>query len=377
MKILYTNFQQTDGGGHVTYIMSLIKELHNKVNVSVATPGSSRLFKYSSATPNVMVHDQRFTSRIQNMIPEIKALRSLIHNNKYDIIHINGSADHRHIMFACMGIKNRPKLVFTKHNDHSVSSLGNRLRALWGTDYSIAVSDYVKSLMLDSPYRRKPLTTIRHGIDTSYFSPVEQQEKNNLRRLLFGEYHNDLIIFGSSGGTDYDKGWLDLVAALSMLPSETKRKFRVLVAGSMPNKEKMAHVNNLNMQDYVVFPGLVDDVRPLLAACDIGFVLSYREALSYACREVMALGLPTLISNVGGLPENVSDGKDGWIVPARSPYAIVPLLKKIANEPELILSMGNSAREKAVTDFAIRPFVDNTFAVYESVMASGKGIITP
>src|SRR5690606_13017771 len=98
-------------------------------------------------------------------------------------------------------------------------------------------------------------------------------------------------------------------------PSDLRERILILVAGDLPNEDKRARVRAAGMQDQVVFPGLLDDVRDALACCHAGFVLSYREALSYACREVMSLGLPALVSNAGGLPENVRDGHDGWIVP--------------------------------------------------------------
>ncbi|WP_235556581.1 sulfatase-like hydrolase/transferase, partial [Bordetella bronchiseptica] len=91
----------------------------------------------------------------------------------YDIIHCNGSADHKQVMLATLGLRRRPRIVFTKHNDHPLGSLGNRLRATLATDHSIAVSAYVHGLLADSPYSRHPITTVRHGIDTDYYAPPD------------------------------------------------------------------------------------------------------------------------------------------------------------------------------------------------------------
>lgn len=368
MKILYTNFHATDGGGHVTYILGLAKALAPHHDITVATPKSSRLYRYANAIPDITVIDQSYISRIHRMIPEVGDLRRLIAKERYDLIHINGSADHRHIMLACLGLPHRPRLLWTKHNDHPVSSFGNRIRAHWGTDEVIAVSDYVKTMLLNSPYVQRPVTTIRHGIDTDYFAPVSASEKNAARSALFGSVSDDVIVIGSSGGTNYDKGWLDLLVAVSLLPSAQRQRFRVVVAGSQPNTEKLNRVNELGVADLVVFPGLLDDVRPVLAACDIGFVLSYREALSYACREAMAMGLPALVSNVGGLLENVSHGYDGWVVPARAPEAIRDVLEQVLTSAYCIKDMGQAARKTSERDFALDPFLRQTLAVYRHVL---------
>jgi glycosyltransferase involved in cell wall biosynthesis len=122
------------------------------------------------------------------------------------------------------------------------------------------------------------------------------------------------------------------------------------------------------MTSQVSFPGLIDDVRPVLAACDAGFVLSYQEALSFACRELMALGLPVLVTRVGGLPENLTDGQQGWIVARQDPPAIASVLVKILSDPEQLKSMGYLARARAVSEFNLSDFVARTMSVYQSAL---------
>ncbi len=367
MKILYTNFHQNDGGGHVTYILSLARALRAQHQVSVATPATSRLYRYAGALDGVGRLAQVYTSRPLPMAGEVRALRRHLRAQAYDLIHVNGSADHRHVMLACLGLSRRPAIVWTKHNDHDCASLGNRLRARLATDHVIAVSDYVAGLLASSPYARLPRVTIRHGIDTGYFAPVTPVQKADARARLFGPQHDGLLVLGSAAGTNTDKGWLDLLAGVAQLPPERRARVRVIVAGSLPGPEKRARVQALGLSDQVVFPGLVDDVRPVLAACDIGFVLSWREALSYACRELMALGLPALISDAGGLPENLTDAREGWIVPARDAAALRAVLQGVFDAPQTLHAMGWAARARSEREFALPGFVQRTQAVYAAL----------
>src|SRR3546814_12352895 len=105
--------------------------------------------------------------------------------------------------------------LWTKHNDHPVQSLGHRIRARLATDQVIAVSSFVKSMLLASSYSSVPMHVIRHGIDTGYFSPLDPAEKKAMRQRLFGSGSDELFVLGSSGGTDYDKGWLDSIGRAS------------------------------------------------------------------------------------------------------------------------------------------------------------------
>lgn len=368
MKILYTNFHPRNGGGHVTYVMNLARALAAGHSLTIATPATSRLYRYAQAIPDVTVEGLRFTTRPSSWFTERAALRRLISQGDFDIVHVNGSADHKQTMLALPGLRRPPKVVFTKHNDHPLNTIGHRLRARFATDHVIAVSDYVRGLLQQSPYRALPIATIRHGIDTDYFAPPSPAGTDALRAMFFGPQWQGKLLLGSAGGTDYDKGWLDLVQAVGSLTPSLRERVMVLVAGDLPSAEKLACVRQAGMEGQVVFPGLLDDVRSALAACHAGFVLSYREALSYACREMMAIGLPTLVSDAGGLPENVTDIADGWIVPARNVPAIAQVLRFMLDRPEQIQSMGLRARDTAVREFGLAACADATLDVYRQAL---------
>ncbi|MBB1596918.1 glycosyltransferase [Achromobacter sp. UMC46] len=365
MKILYTNFHAGNGGGHVTYIINLAKALARDHEITVAAPPTSRLFRYARAIPGVTVVDMQYKTRPSSWFKDRAQLRRLIKAGRFDIIHVNGSADHKQVMLATLGMARRPRIVFTKHNDHPLSSFGHKLRVALATDHGIAVSDYVHGLMQDSPYNKRPITTIRHGIDTNFFAPPPPESLDKLRALIFGPAWQGKLLLGSAGGTDYDKGWLDLVAAVAALPPADKARVLLMVAGDPPSEAKLARVRELGMIDQVRFPGLLDDVRAALASCHAGFVLSYREALSFACREIMGLGLPALVTDAGGLPENVTDGVDGWIVPVRDVPAMTAKLRFMLDHPDTVRAMGARARETSLRDFNLDRFAAATVEVYQ------------
>lgn len=370
MKILYTNFHANNGGGHVTYIINLARALSKAHQITVAAPASSRLYRYAKAVPGVTVVEMRYTTRPSSWFKDRADLRRLIKQGQFDIIHANGSADHKQVMLATLGMWRRPRIIFTKHNDHAVTSFGHKLRVALATDHSIAVSDYVHGLLDNSVYRRRPITTVRHGIDTEFFNPAPPASLDKLREIFFGSEWYGKLLLGSAGGTDYDKGWLDLVAAVAALPVRDRQRIRVLVAGDPPNEAKLAKVRELGMESQLIFPGLLDDVRAALASCHVGFVLSYREALSFACREMMALGLPALVSNAGGLPENVLIDENGWIVPVRDIPAITEKLRFMLDNPEQVRAMGLRARETSVRDFNLNTFAAATLDVYQRTLAA-------
>lgn len=442
MKILLTNIHHGNGGGHVTYLMALIDGLLRQGHEPwVATPAASRLYRYAAGMPGVHLVDMKYTNRIGPMLAEIWQLRQLLARERFDIVHVNASADHRHLMLARLLLgrsKSRPAIVWTLHNAKRATSFGHAVRARYGTDAVIAISDYVYGRLVGSPYAGLPLHVIRHGIDTAHYAPLDVPSMRACRRRLLDDATGSdvpgdvsrqepdgassngttrdasqgalpavpdvgpdglgnrrptqgqagavdsaparVLLLGSVAGSDFDKGWLDLAEAAGRLPVAQRDRLRIVVAGDPPQDDRLDKLRATGMGGRVIFPGLVDDVRTVLGGCDIGFVLSHHEALSYACRETLSMGLPTLISDVGGLPENFPQDQEGapdwpaqagkayamgWIVPVRDVDAMQQWLVRVLEDPSVLPAMGRSARRHAEQAFGLEPFMEATLAAYD------------
>jgi glycosyltransferase involved in cell wall biosynthesis len=377
MKILITDIHHGNGGGHVTYVLSLLNGLKNQYDLTVAAPPTGRLYKTALAEQGVRVLPGLYTSRPLALMKEVWRLRKFLRQERFDVVHVNGGADHRHVMLASLGLRHRPAIVWTKHNTNPVCSFGHRLRARFGTHASIAVCDYVARILDESGYSRRPICVVRNGIDHNHLQPVDSAAKREYRDQLFGRLDNDVLVLGSIGGTDYNKGWLDLVQAIARLEPGLRQRVRMVVAGDPPTPCMLAKVDALDMREQVVFPGLVKDVRKVLGACDMGFVLSYREAASYASCETMAMGLPALVSDAGGLPENVRDGVDGWVVPAGDIDFMADVLRRVLANPQCLAAMGQSARGRVEHMFSTPGFIEDTKNVYAQASRLARDIAAP
>lgn len=368
MKILYTNFHPRNGGGHATYIVNLAQALHKQHQITIATPASSRLYDQASRIPGVTCLDTTFSTRAGPMLKEVWRLRHILRYGEFDIIHANGSADHRQLMLARMGMSRPPAIIWTKHNTQSIRSFGSWLRARYGTDGAIGVSEFVGRLVIDSPFGGCPVRTILHGLDTERFSPWSPETAARARAELLGPLPPDTLVLGSVGGTDRDKGWMLLAQALARLAPAARNRFRVIMAGDHLKGSLLEEFRQLKLERHVVFPGLVPDPERILAACDIGFVLSLHEAFSFAAGESLAMGLPTLVSTAGGLPELIRDGVDGWVVPAGDVDAIHSwLLQRLAMPLDPV--MARAARARAVAHFSLSSFAGQTLDFYREMIA--------
>ncbi|MET0254859.1 MAG: glycosyltransferase family 4 protein [Luteibacter sp.] len=370
MRILYTNFHAGDGGGHTTYLTSLARGLAGRHEVHVAAPPGSRLNREARALAGVHVLDQPYPNGLGRLPARWRAraqLAAYLREHRFDIVHVNGSADHRLVISSLRGVRPRPAIVLTKHNSKPMTGPGNAWRARVGTDGVIAVCEYVRRQVMASPYARCRVATVFNGVDVDRFAP--RPAEPSLRDGWLGPVTGEApLLIGSNAGTARYKGWMDLVEALASLEPTWRERLRVVLAGGLPDADDRARIEALGVAAQVHFAGRLDDVRPLVATLDAGFVLSWDvETISFACREMMAMEKPVLVSDYAGLPENIREGEDGWVVAARDRAAIANALRRLLDERDRLPAMGFAARAHAEAEFGLERFIDATEAFYREL----------
>jgi L-malate glycosyltransferase len=366
MNILFTNFHPGGGGGHTTYLKYLfngISDQNNELNLFIAAPKSSKLNYELRKKFNSQVFDVDFPGKPKNFIQILsnaRVLAKVIRQKKIDVIHTNGTPDHKLVMICKWMFKFEFKIIRTKHDSSKIKKhwFAKILYEKY-TDHLIVVSNYQNEQLVNVNLASKT-SVIHNGVDLNYFYPIKKSSK------LLKKYQisDGEIVFVSVAGTSLHKGWPLLVEALSRLEISQIEKFKIFVAGNLPSEKILEdYVKKFKIEKKVVFTGLLDDVRDLISIADFGFVLSTRvETISFACREMMAMGVPVLVSDYGGLPENINHGVDGWIVKQNSIEDIEFFLNSLISIEQSIFS--KLAYQKAKNRFSMEIFIDKTISTY-------------
>jgi len=103
----------------------------------------------------------------------------------------------------------------------------------------------------------------------------------------------------------------------------------------------------MGLGDSFLLLGVRDDAIRIVGACDIFVLASLWEGLPLAVMEAMALGVPVVATNVGGLRELVRDRVAGTLVPPRNERALAEAIAELATDPERRSAMGRAAAEDA------------------------------
>jgi glycosyltransferase involved in cell wall biosynthesis len=110
---------------------------------------------------------------------------------------------------------------------------------------------------------------------------------------------------------------------------------------------------SLGVADKVCFMGERLDVKEIIKGFDIGVLTSQYEGLSNAIMEYMQAGKPVVATNVGGNPELVEDGVNGYLFDYGNVEQLANILNKLISEPKRMFELGCSGRKKIVENFSI------------------------
>ena len=158
---------------------------------------------------------------------------------------------------------------------------------------------------------KRRVDVIPNGVDVSRFSTRQtKEEREKKRKELCSDDEATLLVTVSRL---VKKNGVDLVIrALPHLPS----RVTFVVAGDGPEKENLKHLAaSLEVEDRVLFLGEVSqqDLPLLLSSCDMFIRASRSEGQGIAFIEAMAMGLPTIGTNVGGIPDFLRESETGFL----------------------------------------------------------------
>ena len=143
---------------------------------------------------------------------------------------------------------------------------------------------------------------------------------------------------------------------------------RIVAIGQGPLEAEMRAMHDqLGLGKRVLLLGQRDDAMRVLAACDVFTLASDNEGLPVAIMEALALGLPVVATAVGGIPEAITDGVEGLLVPPSQPDALADAWARIAADPELRARLAEAARAGA-DRFDIANATRRIEAIYRTVL---------
>ena len=204
----------------------------------------------------------------------------------------------------------------------------------------------VKSDLEKFKITKKPLKVLGFGnikgIDLNHFDPNLPKIKAQSEKIR----KDGVFTFVFIGRLVHDKGINELIKAFKNL-NRTHPSTRLILVGGYEQKLDpldQSTIDEITTNSSIEAVGVQRDVRPWLLAADCFILPSYREGFPNVVIEAGAMGLPSIVTDINGSREIISDGKNGIIVPSRDAYALYTAMARFIEEPNITKELSQSAR---------------------------------
>ena len=314
MKVIHL-ISGGDSGGAKTHVLSLLQNLNKTITAQLVCFRDGPFAQEARAMgipTEIMAGNHIFRVRRQ--------LTAYIRDGGYQIIHCHGS---RANMIGAMLRKSTGlPVVSTIHSDYRIDYMGRPLsRLTFGTinalalrrlDYRIGVSDAMVDLLISRGFAPDRFYAIYNGID---FTPApDQGDRLAYLRGLGADVDEDSVVVGIAARLNPVKDMATLIRGFAYAHRACPR-LRLVIAGDGAERARLtALAQELGVERQVTFAGWISGgMDRFYSALDINTLTSLSETFSYALTEGARFHLATVSTAVGGIPNLIDTGVNGYL----------------------------------------------------------------
>lgn len=373
MKVLQVN---VDGWfyGRPMYVFKLSKLLLDR-DVDCKIIGASDLFEKELKDNNI-TNIKLFPrwKPLERSLCSILNLYRVVQNEKPDLIHSHGISEN--IIMGIMGNWLKIPVLATYHTNpfnkyKNERQIGKKIRRFLyellyisiltrlvsrNFAYIMVISKELRQSFIEQGYNEKKIKVGYFGVDTT----------NNNIKLKLNWSRAPIIIF--VGRLSVDKGCDCLLRACKILAKQGE-SFKLYLVGNGNRKYFLDMAIKFGLKDRVFFTGFQRDFASLLVKSDIFVLPSRGEGLPISILEAMAYGLPIIATKVGGIPELIDEGKNGFLIPSGDAISLADAIRKMIKKGKnarYIIGLKN--REKIEKLFSSRKMIENYLGVYKNMI---------
>jgi len=366
IRILHAIRQGKIGGGE-SHVIDLVENLDDRFYESIVLaftdgPMISRM-KSIGVKTHVIPTETPFD------ITKWGDVGRLLDQEQIDIVHAHGTRANSNTFFSAR--RRKIPLVYTVHGwsfhpDQQPLLRWLRVRGerflVNKADLTVCVSDnnYRDATKLFAIPAAK---IVKYGINLRRFNP--NMPFNRIREEWGIADHTVLV--GYVVRMTLQKDPLTLVKAIALIPDELDMKFLFVGDGDL-KEAAVGLAEQLGVSHRIIFAGFRTDVPDILHGIDIYCLPSLWEGVPTGTLEAMAMGNPVVTTSVDGAKEVIVDGRNGILVPPRSPERLAEALTKLGRDRLLREELGQHAFETISGTFNVEKMARELEQTYIDLM---------
>ncbi len=278
----------------------------------------------------------------------------------------------------------RPPIIVHTYHGHVLRGYFDPVRTQFFRETERVLARHTTRLIAVGPEVRDDLvelgvapaeqfSVIRLGIDLE--SRVLTADGRAEFRRLFG-IPEERFVVGWIGRMTSIKRVPDILAAFKALRDRGVDATLCLV-GDGPDRDAIEQLaSNLGIVRDTLFVGYQRDVAPYYAFFDALLLPSANEGTPVVAIEALAAARPVVATRVGGVPDVVDEGEDGFLVEVGDVEGLADRLERLARDPELRRRMGAAGRERVIPRYRVERLVGDIDALYRELLMQ-KGLPAP
>jgi L-malate glycosyltransferase len=233
------------------------------------------------------------------------------------------------------------------------------------SDAVTAVSDYLKQRTIQEFQIEKEVEVVPNFVDCDVYG----RAADRTYRRKFAEDDESILIHISNFRPV--KRVEDVIAIFARVRQQ--RKARLLMVGDGPDRPKAEWLARTHgVAEDVAFVGKQNDMSQFLAVSDILLLPSELESFGLVALEAMACEVPVIATRVGGIPEVVREGIDGFLYEVADTASMAEGCLSLLNNPDRRVAMGRTARDRATREFCASKIVLQYEDLYHRVISSNR-----
>jgi len=210
------------------------------------------------------------------------------------------------------------------------------------------------------------IAVIPSGVDNIRFNPECDQVKEGVSQLKEEFNISDEIIIGYVGRLYSAKGLTNLFSAVKEIAGNN-RKIALLIVGDGAQRRELETLSK-ELKIRAVFTGWQHDTVPYYSLMDIFALPSLYEGLPNVVLEAMAMKKPVVATMVGGVPDVLTNGVNGFLVPVGDVSQMTAALKRLIEDEELRKRMGRTNRQEVEEHFLWSHTADKVERIYKEIL---------
>ena len=388
MRVLILNYEYPPlGGGAGVATQALARGLASRgVTVDVITAGKrdecrsevlwdgyaaeeGMLTVYRVKSSRTGIHEAGMGGAFSYLRTALPLVRARMRDEHYDIVHVFFSLP-TGAMLPLLSLGDTPVIVSLRGSDvpgydPCQRTLGRAHKVLlpltrwiWHrANRVVAVCESLGRLALRTDPGLR-YSVIPNGVDLTRFRPSARARSRHPRKVRCIAVARLVE----------RKGIADLIQAIASLE---RGRYELEIVGSGPDERQLKELAQLlGVSREVIFAGSVDRaaIPGRYRDADIFVLAPWEEAFGNVFAEALASGLPIVGSTVGGIPELVEHGKNGFLVPPREPIALAAAIRHLADNPELRAEIGRRNRAQAEANLSWARVTTRYLSVYNGVL---------